>query len=104
MRRRLGREQDAAYFSHISKDVQENTSSDTNIVLEAVGQIWFLRKIDQKSKITQVEISWVEVENLISTPNYIYLRNFKILGKKFKNRIPRELDQNMDIPRISVNH
>ena len=72
MRRRLGREQDAAYFSHISKDVQENTSSDTNIVLEAVGQIWFLRKIDQKSKITQVEITWVEVENQISTPNYIY--------------------------------
>ena len=34
LRRRLDRGQDAAYFSYISKDAQENSASfDTNVVL-----------------------------------------------------------------------
>ena len=72
---------DVANFSQISKDPQENsTSFDTNVVVVGVGA-------NKK------------------TPTPIGTTNaFSKILQTFQNPIPRELDQKLDIPRISMIH
>ena len=51
------RVRDAANFSQASKDAPENFATfDTDIVLVAVGQVWFGKKTDRKFKITGVNV------------------------------------------------
>ena len=119
----------AANFSHISKDAPENsTSFDTKVVVVGGGanmvlnekptKIWKLRgwklrgltwnqmntpyfiyEIDQRKKLNTLG----DFEN--QTPTHIGTTHaFSKILQNFENRIPRELDQKLDIPRISTIH
>ena len=87
----------------------------------------YAEKTTQKSKITGVKIAWVDMKsheyplffyeidqrkklNTLGdfenqTPTHIGTAHaFSKILQNFENRIPRELDQKLDIPRISTIH
>ena len=73
MRRLLGRGQDAAYFSYVSKDAQEkSTSFDTNVVLGGCGATMVSNeKPTKKWKLRGLKLRGFR-KNLIGTPNITY--------------------------------
>ena len=122
------RGQFATNFSCVSKDAYKNsTSFDTNVVVVGDGANMVLNEKPTKNlKLRGLKLRRLR-QNQISTPNYIYqndqqekIYTFGNFGRetpthkagahaiskfweKLKNWIPRELYQNIDIPRISVN-
>ena len=120
--------QDATNFLQISSDAQENsTSFDTNLMGAAEPKKVMAEKLPKKWILRGFKLRGLR-QNQISTANFIYendqLLKINTLGdfeietpthmstthaikkpeQKFQNRIPRELDQNFDIPGISMIH
>ena len=128
-RGRFGRGQDAANFWHRWKDAQENsTSFDINVVLVGGGaNMVFNEKLTKNRKLRGLKLRGLR-RNQINTPNFTYgnvQRNktnlfgdfenwtpthigtthaFSKILQNFRNRIPKELDKNFYIPRISMIH
>ena len=121
------RGQDAAKFSHISKDAHKNSASfDINVVVVGDGANMVLNEKPTKNqKLRGLKLRGL-MWNQISTPDFAYQNDQRnkiyTLGdfekktpthmvathaisksqQNFQNRIPRELDKNFYIPRISM--